>query len=216
MPPTGSGRAKALAVILLGPGHSHGYDEKQSPTFRRTPLMRRYLVIAAVLLLGATPVLAQRAIVPIPFRPYVPPQPRPFIPGGIPALGIYPDLTSYFQSAMFYGDFPREYALSLGPMPLTLPPPLPPRRLPPELDPERAKLTLQVPLTAEVFIDGMKLKQNGATRKFLSPKLQSGLRFRYQVLVTWSDGQKPVERSLDVSVAAGERPVLVVLAPLAK
>ncbi|MFL5341589.1 MAG: TIGR03000 domain-containing protein [Gemmataceae bacterium] len=173
--------------------------------------MRCFLVIVAAGLAVTTPAMAQRA-----FKPFVPIS-KPVRPGANPALAVYPDLTTYFQSAMFFEDFPRRYALSQGPAVMYVPVPvLPPPPPPPEEDPERAKVTVQVPLTAEVFIQGEKLKQNGATRVFYSPPLDPSLRYRYQVLVRWNQNGKLAERKLDVSVAAGEHPVLMVLAPVSK
>ena len=93
---------------------------------------------------------------------------------------------------------------------------VPPPPPPPALDPTQAKVTLHVPETAEVFIEGEKLKQNGPTREFVSPPLPEGQRFVYAVLVRWSDGKKPLERKLNVTVGAGDRPVLLVMNPLAR
>ncbi len=58
--------------------------------------------------------------------------------------------------------------------------------------------------------------QIGAQREFYSPQLPEGQRFVYQVLVRWSDGQRPLERKLSVTVGRGEKPVLLVMNPLAK
>jgi len=173
--------------------------------------MRRYFLLGAALLVSNGLALAAP---PVQFRPYVPPQPKPTPPMGLPALSIYPNLPTYFASGMFFQDFPRRYAETLPPVLLPAPPLPPP--LAPEADPARAKVTLQVPETAEVFIEGEKLKQIGAQREFYSPQLPEGQRFVYQVLVRWSDGQRPLERKLSVTVGRGEKPVLLVMNPLAK
>jgi uncharacterized protein (TIGR03000 family) len=174
--------------------------------------MRHFLLVVAAVLLGNQLAMAAP---PVSVKPYVPPQPKPTPPMGIPALNIYPDLPTYFASAFFYQDFPRRYA-EMFPLALVPMQPLQPLPLAPEDDPARAKVTLQVPETAEVFIDGEKLKLNGAQREFYSPPLPEGQRFAYQVLVRWSDGQRPLERKLSVTVGRGEKPMLLVMNPLAK
>jgi uncharacterized protein (TIGR03000 family) len=176
--------------------------------------MRCILAAGAVLLVSGA--IAHAA--PPAFRPPNPPPPSatPRPAPGIPALSIYPSLRAYEASAFFYGDFSRRYVEQYPPPMLYYVPEAPPVPLPPEADPARAKILLQVPETAEVFVDGEKLKQNGANREFYSQPLPEGQRVAYQLLVRWSDGKKPLERKLSVTAGPGEKPTLMVLNPLTK
>ena len=177
--------------------------------------MRLMLAAGAVLLVGGA--IAHAA--PPAFRPATPPPPSatPRPAPGIPALSIYPNLRAYEASAFFYGDFSRRYVEQYPPPPmLYYVPEGPAVPLPAEADPSRAKISLQVPETAEVFVDGEKLKQNGANREFYSQPLPEGQRVAYQILVRWSDGTKPLERKLSVTAGPGEKPTLMVLNPLTK
>jgi uncharacterized protein (TIGR03000 family) len=203
--------------------------------------MRSLLFAAAAALAVAAPALAQRGgggafgggavgggrigfagpsnpanpTVPmIPFKPYVPPT-AVGAPLGQPALAIFPDLATYYAFAPFYRGFPQAYAatqpVQYVPVPVDYTPPPPD----PASDPERAKVTLQVPQTAEVFVEGQKINQIGSTREFLSPPLEAGHRYHYAVVVRFSDKGKTVEKKFDVPVRAGDRPVLMVVAPTA-
>lgn len=144
---------------------------------------------------------------PVAVQPYVPPRPKPVAPGN-PALAIYPNLQKYFQSAMFFGDFQRRYDLTrIDPRSLDEDP-APPI---PTVDLSRAKVTLHVPITAEVWIEGQKMEQLGAERAFHSPPLDAGRSYRYRVVVKWSDNGKPREQTLVIPVRAGETPVIMVM-----
>lgn len=81
---------------------------------------------------------------------------------------------------------------------------------PPPIDPYAVKLTLEVPETSEVWVEGQKLEQAGATRTVVSAPLPEGRQFEYAVRVRWHDGKKMVVKQLKVPVQAGDRPIVFV------
>jgi uncharacterized protein (TIGR03000 family) len=89
-------------------------------------------------------------------------------------------------------------------------------RPPTILDPNRAYLTLIVPDNADVILDGVSTATSGSRRRFVSPPLDIGRSYRYDVRVRWSSEGAYVERRLEVPVHAGDTPVVIVMAPLAK
>jgi len=183
--------------------------------------MRAFPLGAVFALLLAGPAFAQRAV-NLPARPSVPPvvpfmppvNPR-FVPGPNPYPAIYPTAQAFASSAFFYGGYVDEYYRRYPPVVYVVnvePPPPPP--IDPAQDPSRAKITLRVPLTSEVFVDGSKLQQNGVMREIITPPLEPGGRYHYDVLVRWLSKDKVVEQRMDVPFAAGERPAVMVLRPL--
>lgn len=90
----------------------------------------------------------------------------------------------------------------------------PPKRLPPSYPPPPppeytgvpaartvAYLTLEVPEDAEVWLEGVKTRQSGPTRLFVSPSLDPGGRYSYEVRVRWPEG----EQTREVVVRPGDR-----------
>ena len=166
----------------------------------------RYLSPLLLLVLAA-PAFGQRP--PLVPRVYVPP---PWtMAGTVGSIAVYPDPTSgYYGTNRFFGVFWKEVEREYGrmgeePEPEPLPPP------DPRLDPTRARLTLQVPATAEVFVEGEKLQSVGATREVLSTPLEAGLTYNYSISVRWAEGNKQREQKFKVPVRAGDRPTLMVL-----
>jgi uncharacterized protein (TIGR03000 family) len=69
-----------------------------------------------------------------------------------------------------------------------------------------AILELKVPENAEVWFEGDKTVQTGAVRYFVSPSLQPGRTFTYDIRARWTDlGGNPVDRTKQVKVQAGAR-----------
>jgi uncharacterized protein (TIGR03000 family) len=66
-----------------------------------------------------------------------------------------------------------------------------------------AEMTVVVPANAEVFFDGAPTTQKGTERLFVSPALEPGKKFSYDVLARWKENGKAVERSRTVGVASG-------------
>jgi uncharacterized protein (TIGR03000 family) len=66
-------------------------------------------------------------------------------------------------------------------------------------------LEMNVPADASVWIDGQATKQQGVDRHFVSPPLQVGLRYCYDIRVQWAVGSKTLERSRRVHFQAGDQ-----------
>jgi uncharacterized protein (TIGR03000 family) len=66
-----------------------------------------------------------------------------------------------------------------------------------------AQITVIVPADAEVFFDGDATMQKGAERVFVSPPLQAGKTFYYELNARWKEGDKPVDHKRRVDVTAG-------------
>jgi len=100
-----------------------------------------------------------------------------------------------------YEQQPAVVVNNFVPVPTPAPEPAPPPPPPPEL---RARLTLDVPAGAHVFLAGREV--DAAIRPLIleSPVLQSGQAYVFDVRVTWVEGRKTEERSRVVTVAAAE------------
>jgi len=70
----------------------------------------------------------------------------------------------------------------------------------------RAFIQVRVPNNAEVLFEGERTSQTGAERRFISPPLQPGKTFTYDIRARWTgpDG-KPMEQTRQVKVQAGRR-----------
>src|SRR5262245_15517734 len=110
------------------------------------PVMR-YLSPILLLLLAA-PAFAQRP--PLVPRVYVPP---PWtMSGTVGSIAVYPDPSrGYYGTARFFGVFWHEVEREFGRMGEEPEPEPVVEELDPRFDPNRARVTLQVPATAEVF-----------------------------------------------------------------
>jgi uncharacterized protein (TIGR03000 family) len=68
-----------------------------------------------------------------------------------------------------------------------------------------AAITVLVPADAEIFFDGIATTQKGAERLFVSPPLEPGKTFHYDVLALWKQNGETVERTRKVRVSSGAR-----------
>lgn len=68
-----------------------------------------------------------------------------------------------------------------------------------------AYLELRVPEDAEVWFQGVKMSQTGPLRKFVSPALQPGGKYSYEVRVVWTQDGRPVSQTRTVAVRAGDQ-----------
>ena len=66
-------------------------------------------------------------------------------------------------------------------------------------------IKLRVPADAEIWFSGEKTKSTGADRSFVTPSLESGRRFAYDIRVRWMENGKPIEKVEKVRVHAGDR-----------
>jgi uncharacterized protein (TIGR03000 family) len=70
--------------------------------------------------------------------------------------------------------------------------------------PAAVEITLHVPAGARVWFDGGETMQTGAERVFVSPPLEPGRDYTYEVRVQWRDGEQLVERTRRLAVRAGD------------
>jgi len=68
-----------------------------------------------------------------------------------------------------------------------------------------ALIKLRVPANAEVTFDGDKTSQTGALRSFMTPALERGNEYSYEIRARWISEGKPVEKTRKVSFRPGDR-----------
>jgi uncharacterized protein (TIGR03000 family) len=68
-----------------------------------------------------------------------------------------------------------------------------------------AQFTIEVPASAELYLEGVKTKQTGPSRMFVSPRLNPGQQYVYEVRARWIENGQPVEQKSNVVVTAGQR-----------
>lgn len=145
----------------------------------------------------------------------------PRSPGGFGYGGgyyPYPNLFMPFPGGYGYGGYdpivasvPSKAYLTLGntsyttespsPLPVYAPhaPFIP---LPPPL-PLTALLQVQVPLDAEVWLDGQKMRSAGPLRHYRSPPLNPTKEYAYEVRARWRIDDKPIEDVRHIAIRAG-------------
>jgi uncharacterized protein (TIGR03000 family) len=68
-----------------------------------------------------------------------------------------------------------------------------------------AAITVLVPADAALFFDGDPTAEKGAERRFVTPPLEVGKKYHYEIRVRWQEGGKTVERTRKVAVSGGAR-----------
>lgn len=69
-----------------------------------------------------------------------------------------------------------------------------------------AHVEVAVPVTdAEVWLNGVRMKQTGLNRQYNSPPLKAGETYTYDIRARWSENGKAVERSETIRVQASKR-----------
>jgi uncharacterized protein (TIGR03000 family) len=68
----------------------------------------------------------------------------------------------------------------------------------------RAHIRIALPADAEVRFEGDKTTQTGADRLFVSPPLQAGHNYIYEVKAQWKENGREVTRDRRITVHAGE------------
>jgi len=71
-----------------------------------------------------------------------------------------------------------------------------------------ARLEVKVPANAEVWFDGAKTNQGGTDRFFVSPPLNPGQTYSYDIRARWMDNGREVDRTQHVDVRPGENQVV--------
>jgi uncharacterized protein (TIGR03000 family) len=68
-----------------------------------------------------------------------------------------------------------------------------------------AHFTIAVPAAAEVYLEGVKTRQTGTTRQFVSPQLVPGRQYVYEIRGRWIENGREVVQTRNLVVTAGER-----------
>jgi uncharacterized protein (TIGR03000 family) len=71
-------------------------------------------------------------------------------------------------------------------------------------DPNSATMNVRVPADAAIWFQGAKTGQRGEERTFVSPPLEPGRAYTYEVRARWNQDGKEVEQTRQVRVRAGE------------
>jgi uncharacterized protein (TIGR03000 family) len=81
-------------------------------------------------------------------------------------------------------------------------------------DPNAVMIGVRIPPNAELWFDGDKTSQTGVFREFVSPPLETGKTYNYELKARWTreDGS-PVEQKRTVAVHAGQRVGVDFLSP---
>jgi uncharacterized protein (TIGR03000 family) len=127
----------------------------------------------------------------------------------------------------FYGNFPSwyywsDYAYDRGPVYVydadngsfstqQDPPPVPSGL--PKLDDNAVLIGVRVPENAEIWFDGEKTSQKGTLREFVTPPLDPGQKYTYEIKARWDENGREVTRVRKQEVYAGDRLLVNMLAP---
>jgi uncharacterized protein (TIGR03000 family) len=68
-----------------------------------------------------------------------------------------------------------------------------------------ARLEVHVPADADVWLEGSQTRQRGTTRWFVSPALEPGRQYAYEVRFRWLEDGRALERTDTINVRAGDR-----------
>jgi uncharacterized protein (TIGR03000 family) len=79
-----------------------------------------------------------------------------------------------------------------------------------------ARVVVRVPEDARLEFQGVAVPQAGRVRKFSSPPLVPGERYRYDVVATWEEAGRTVVRARRIYVYAGEKADIDFLSPQAE
>jgi uncharacterized protein (TIGR03000 family) len=67
-----------------------------------------------------------------------------------------------------------------------------------------ARINVQVPANAEIFVDGVKTSQTGPFREFVSPALKPGSNYTYEIRAKWTQSGQTMDRTKTVPIHAGD------------
>jgi uncharacterized protein (TIGR03000 family) len=69
-------------------------------------------------------------------------------------------------------------------------------------------INIRVPVNAEVSFDGSKTSQTGGLRSFVTPTLEPGRDYSYEIRARWTEGGRTVVQTRKVNIRAGDRETL--------
>lgn len=65
-------------------------------------------------------------------------------------------------------------------------------------------VSIRVPTDAEIFVDGAATHMTGTLRRFVSPTLEAGKQYTYELTARWMENGREVVQTRRVNVAANE------------
>jgi uncharacterized protein (TIGR03000 family) len=68
----------------------------------------------------------------------------------------------------------------------------------------KALLRVSLPADAELWLNGKRMTRTGPEREFITPQLQEGETYAYQVKARWTQHGKPLEETIEVKVRANK------------
>jgi uncharacterized protein (TIGR03000 family) len=136
------------------------------------------------------------------------------------SLGYAPLYLGGYYTPNYYDDAPPLYALTPTPvpnsgnysllLPLDITPPAPAPVAPGDT---KAYVQVVVPANAEIWFDGDKTSQTGSRREFVSPPLDPGTDYAYEIRARWLENGKLVEETRTVTVRGGLRTLVNFIRP---
>jgi heterogeneous nuclear ribonucleoprotein F/H len=73
---------------------------------------------------------------------------------------------------------------------------------------DKARLHVALPADAELWLNGQRMQRKGAERDYITPPLQTGLTYAYQVRARWTQDGQPVEEAIEVKVRANKTTIV--------
>lgn len=73
---------------------------------------------------------------------------------------------------------------------------------------EPARITVQVPPDATVLVNGVRMSQTGTVRQYVTPPLEGGYQYSYEVRASWMTPAGPINNSRTVWVDPGDNVVV--------
>ena len=83
----------------------------------------------------------------------------------------------------------------------------------PKLDDNAVLIGVRVPESAVIWFDGDKTTQAGTFREFITPPLDPGQKYTYEIKAQWVENGKEVVRTRKMDIFAGDRLMVNFLAP---
>ena len=81
--------------------------------------------------------------------------------------------------------------------------------LPPPEPEDAAVIAVQLPANADLWIEGTRMRMAGAHRRFVSPPLEPGVTYVYEVRAVWNEKGHKVEQSQSLTVRAGNQSSII-------
>jgi uncharacterized protein (TIGR03000 family) len=75
----------------------------------------------------------------------------------------------------------------------------------PAIDDNAVFIGIRVPENAEIWIDGAKTARTGTYRQYVTPPLESGPKYTYDIRARWTENGKEVVRDRKLTFFAGDR-----------